>query len=89
MPVSQQQHSQSRVKSASSSSSAKELVNDSSDRSPQAITPSSISRNEESALEVTEKHEDIEGKPVMPRAKRIISFDDQTSRLSRSKLVVV
>lgn len=28
-------------------------------------------------------------KPVMPRAKRVISFDDQTSRLSRSKLVIV
>jgi len=30
-----------------------------------------------------------EDKPVMPRAKRVISFDDQTSRLSRSKLIIV
>jgi hypothetical protein len=28
-------------------------------------------------------------KPAMPRAKRVISFDDQTSRLSRGKLVIV
>lgn len=28
-------------------------------------------------------------KPVMPQVKRVISFDDQTSRLSRSKLIIV
>ena len=91
--------SQSRVKSLSNE---EELGNDSDDPSSGVITPSV--QDEESAIEVNDKikHDgtsravsgpsevkDIEGKPIMPRAKRIISFDDQTSRLSRSKLVVV
>jgi hypothetical protein len=40
------------------------------------------------ATTVSEKQDHHE-KPIMPRAKRVISFDDQTSRLSRSKLVIV
>lgn len=88
--------SMSRVKSSNGG-----VGNDSDD--PNNISVPST-KDEEFALDANEKlspsravsdppeekfERDIEGKPVMLRAKRIISFDDQTSRLSRSKLVVV
>lgn len=61
--------------------------------SRQGITPLSQSPSDSVTVINDSKPaiRDVEdqGKPAMPRAKRVISFDDQTSRLSRSKLVIV
>lgn len=52
---------------------------------------SGTSKKDQDVTEKTLADEETQrnGKPTMPRAKRVISFDDQTSRLSRSKLVIV
>lgn len=83
-----------RVPAVAHSGPSERTLGRNNDSDVEAINLSSKSRigedlDDKSNNATVSEKQDHHEKPTMPRAKRVISFDDQTSRLSRSKLVIV